>query len=161
MKIYYALVHKDAGSAYGISFPDLPGCFGASDSEGDLAAAAQTALALYAQDEPSLPEPRSIPQLQGDRAIKAELAAGAVLLAVPLIVVARKARYNVMLDVDLVAGVDYQARALGISRSEFLAASVRAHLATHVGAVVTTSARPGRGAASGSGSTTKRVAKKT
>ena len=103
MKTYYALVHKDAGSAYGITFPDLPGCFGASDDEVDISEAAQSALVLYAQDCVSLPQPRSIPELQADRAIKADLADGAVLLAVPLIVVERKARYNVMLDVDLVA----------------------------------------------------------
>ncbi|MEQ1696097.1 MAG: type II toxin-antitoxin system HicB family antitoxin [Hyphomicrobiaceae bacterium] len=131
MRTYYALVHKDAGSAYGITFPDLPGCFGASDAEGDISEAAQSALVLYAQDEARLPEPRTIPQLQADREIKRELAAGAILLAVPLIVVERKARYNVILDVDLVAGVDQKARTMGISRSEYLAASLIDRLSAH------------------------------
>jgi len=61
MKVYYALVHKDKGSAYGITFPDLPGCFGACDAHADISEAAQTALVLFAQDETDLPNPRSIP----------------------------------------------------------------------------------------------------
>ena len=35
MNTYLALIHKDDDSAYGVSFPDLPGCFSA-----DLAAGA-------------------------------------------------------------------------------------------------------------------------
>ena len=36
MNTYFALVHKDAGSAYGISFPDLPGCFSAADEDAEV-----------------------------------------------------------------------------------------------------------------------------
>lgn len=36
MKTYFALVHKDEVGAYGISFPDLPGCFSAADDLDDL-----------------------------------------------------------------------------------------------------------------------------
>ena len=128
MKLYYALVHKDKGSAYGITFPDLPGCFGASDEDGDLLSAAQEALMLYVEDEADVAAPRSLPELQRDCAISRELAAGAVLLAVPLIELERKGRYNVMLDVDLVAGIDRKARLLGVSRSEFLAESAGVRL---------------------------------
>jgi hypothetical protein len=31
MKYFYAVVHKDEGSAFGVHFPDLPGCFSAAD----------------------------------------------------------------------------------------------------------------------------------
>jgi len=137
MKVYYALIHKDADSAYGITFPDLPGCFGAADAETDVHEAGQTALTLYAQDEVGLPPPRTLSEIQADRFVKTELARGAVLLAVPLIVVERKARYNVMLDVDLVAGVDREARMMGISRSEFLTHTVRDHFKTRAGVAVT------------------------
>ena len=136
MNVYYALIHKDSGSAYGVTFPDLPGCFSAADAETDIHAAAQEALVLYAQGETGIPQPRSMPDLQADPAIKAELAAGAVLMAVPLIVVARRARYNVMLDVDLVAGVDRQARVAGTSRSEFLSAALKDRLKATAGAAV-------------------------
>jgi predicted RNase H-like HicB family nuclease len=82
MKTYYALVHKDEGSAFGVSFPDLPGCFGAADEEADIHEAAVSALVFYAHDESNLPEPRSMPQLER----------GAVLLAIPFISARPKAR---------------------------------------------------------------------
>ena len=44
MKTYLALVHKDADSAYGLTFPDLPGCFAAADAEGDILRNAVEAL---------------------------------------------------------------------------------------------------------------------
>jgi predicted RNase H-like HicB family nuclease len=30
--IFIAVVHKDPDSAFGISFPDLPGCFSSAES---------------------------------------------------------------------------------------------------------------------------------
>ena len=44
---YIALVHKEAGSAYGVSFPDLPGCVSAGDSFEDAVASAIEALGLH------------------------------------------------------------------------------------------------------------------
>jgi predicted RNase H-like HicB family nuclease len=29
---YIALVHKDNGTSYGVSFPDVPGCISAGDT---------------------------------------------------------------------------------------------------------------------------------
>jgi predicted RNase H-like HicB family nuclease len=31
MRYYHAVVHKDADSAFGVHFPDLPGCFSAAE----------------------------------------------------------------------------------------------------------------------------------
>jgi hypothetical protein len=31
---YVALVHKDEGTSYGVSFPDFPGCISAGDTMG-------------------------------------------------------------------------------------------------------------------------------
>ncbi len=36
MKYFYAVVNKDEGSAYGVHFPDLPGCFSAADDPNDV-----------------------------------------------------------------------------------------------------------------------------
>ena len=33
MQYFYAIVHKDPDSAFGVEFPDLPGYFSAADSE--------------------------------------------------------------------------------------------------------------------------------
>ena len=135
MNTYFALVHKDADSAFGASFPDLPGCFSAADAESDIYREAQTALALYAHDAESLPAARSIAELQSDPAIRAELAGGAFLIAVPLIISQRKSRYNIMLDPALVEGVDVTAETLGISRSSFIAQSLVERLTRDVNGV--------------------------
>jgi len=135
MRNYWALVHKDDGSAFGISFPDIPGCFAAADEEADLFEAAQEALALYAQDETELPPPRASGEVHRDPAVRAELDAGAMLISVPLIQVARKARYNVVLDTELVKSVDETARLAGVSRSEYIAVALTDRLKADRGAV--------------------------
>ena len=49
MKIFYGLVHKENDSAFGITFPDAPGCFSAADEESDLLTNAQEALSLFVE----------------------------------------------------------------------------------------------------------------
>ncbi len=136
MKTYYALVHKDADSAFGITFPDLPGCFSAADDEDEIFAGAQSALALYASDETSLPRARSFSELRADAEVRAEIATGAFLIAVPFIAIQKKSRYNLMLPSELVEGVDQTAQALGVSRSEFVSEAIGARLEAQAGAVV-------------------------
>src|SRR5438046_10694111 len=47
MTTYIALIHKDADSDYGISFPDLPGCVTAGSTIDEAMAMAREALALH------------------------------------------------------------------------------------------------------------------
>jgi predicted RNase H-like HicB family nuclease len=54
MKTFIALVHKDEDSAWGVSFPDLPGCFSAADTLADVLPQAGEALELWFEDEPWL-----------------------------------------------------------------------------------------------------------
>jgi predicted RNase H-like HicB family nuclease len=42
---YIALVHKDEGTSYGVSFPDVPGCISAGDTFDDAIENAAEALA--------------------------------------------------------------------------------------------------------------------
>ena len=42
----FAVLHHDTGSAFGLTFPDVPGCFAASDDLHALAEAAEDALSL-------------------------------------------------------------------------------------------------------------------
>ncbi|HMN71765.1 MAG TPA: type II toxin-antitoxin system HicB family antitoxin [Rhodoblastus sp.] len=44
MKPYIVIVHKDPDSAYGMTFPDAPGCFSAADDIDDLFVMAKEAL---------------------------------------------------------------------------------------------------------------------
>ncbi len=134
MKVFYGLVHKDKHSAFGITFPDAPGCFSAADEEVDLLTNAQEALSLYIEGE-AVPHTRSIAELLRDKNIAGEIASGAFVIAVPLIESRRKSRYNLMLDEDLVEGVDRVAKVAGVSRSEFIAQAVQSQLKGEVLAV--------------------------
>lgn len=146
MLTFYAIVHKDADSAFGVTFPDLPGCFSASDTEAEIYANAQEALALYLEDASDIPEPRSIEDLRREPDIRADLAAGAFVIGVPLVFSARKERFNLMLDRAQVESVDEIARTVGVSRSEFVSRAIEMRLTEEVGAAVLRRAAPRVGA---------------
>ena len=51
MIVYHAVVHKDQGSAWGVHFPDLPGCFSATDELDEVQANASEAVMPYLEGE--------------------------------------------------------------------------------------------------------------
>jgi len=65
---YIALVHKDEGTSYGVSFPDVPGCIAAGDTFEEAIANAAEALeshfALMKADGDAIPAPRTFEQLR-------------------------------------------------------------------------------------------------
>jgi predicted RNase H-like HicB family nuclease len=71
MRHYIALIHKDAGSDYGVSFPDLPGSVTAGVDLDDAMRRAEEALALHltgmAEDGEVIPEPSSLETVMADR----------------------------------------------------------------------------------------------
>ncbi|HXG78506.1 MAG TPA: type II toxin-antitoxin system HicB family antitoxin [Methyloceanibacter sp.] len=88
MTHYIAIIHKEPGSIYGVSFPDLPGVAAAADSLDAALFEAAEALAFAAEDWEQLtgtpfPAPRSLDILRADAEF-ASLAADAVVAAVPL-----------------------------------------------------------------------------
>jgi predicted RNase H-like HicB family nuclease len=70
MSGYVALVHKDEGTSYGVSFPDVPACIAAGDTFEEAIANAAEALAshfaLMKADSDAIPAPRSFEQLRCD-----------------------------------------------------------------------------------------------
>lgn len=119
MKTYLALVQKDEDSAFGISFPDLPGCFSAADDEKDILPNAVEALELWFEDEPQQ-EPRKLQAIAEE--VADDLAAGAFLIAVPHIRrLSKQRRVNVSFDAGTLDAVDTAALQLGLTRSGFLA----------------------------------------
>lgn len=70
MPAYIALLHKDAGSQYGVSFPDLPGCVSAGADWAQARVMAEEALRLHlrgmAEDGEELPEPSSFESIMSD-----------------------------------------------------------------------------------------------
>jgi predicted RNase H-like HicB family nuclease len=67
---YIALVHKDEGTSYGVSFPDVPGCIAAGDTFEEAIANAAEAVAshfaLMKADGDTIPTPRSFERLRRD-----------------------------------------------------------------------------------------------
>lgn len=118
MKTYLALVHKEANSAYGLSFPDLPGCFAAADNESDILRAGVEALELWFEEE-AVVDPRGPEAIS--REVAGDLAAGAFLIAVPLVQPqSRQKRVNISLDAGTLSAIDSAAVGLGLTRSGFL-----------------------------------------
>lgn len=87
MSHYIALIHKDADSCYGVSFPDVPGVFTAGDTIDEAMQKAAEVLTFAAEDWSTLTgrawpnartidELRAVPEFQDD-------AAEAVIAAVP------------------------------------------------------------------------------
>jgi len=74
---YVALVHKDEGTSYGVSFPDLPGCISAGDTMDEALANAAEALAghlaLMRSDGDVVGKPRSISAVRGDATLADDL----------------------------------------------------------------------------------------
>jgi predicted RNase H-like HicB family nuclease len=125
MRYYIAVVHKEEASAFGLHFPDVPGCFSASDRMEDLIANGAEALSLYAEDV-AVPDPRSIEQIRNDADVRADLATGAFLVAVPLIENDSKvARVNVTMERGMLKAIDAAAKARNLTRSAFLAQAAR------------------------------------
>ena len=115
---YFAVVHKDDDSAFGISFPDLPGCFSAADREEDIIPNAIEALSLWFEDE-ELVAPGAIGTIR-KQAIE-DLAEGAFLMQIPYLErTGRTGRYNVSLDTGVVKMIDSAARTRKMTRSAFL-----------------------------------------
>jgi predicted RNase H-like HicB family nuclease len=67
---YIALVHKDKGTSYGVSFPDVPGCISAGDTFEEAIDNASQALAghlaIMEVDGDPIPDARSLEELKED-----------------------------------------------------------------------------------------------
>ena len=121
MRYYIGVVHQDGDSAYGVHFPDVPGCFSAADAIDDLLTNASEALSLHLEDE-TLPDARPLDAVREDDDVAKDLGEGAFLLAVPFIRLSgRTTRANITMDASLLAAVDQTAKERGLTRSSFLA----------------------------------------
>ena len=84
MRHFIALIHKDADSDFGVSFPDLPGVISAGSTLDEARAMAAEALAFHlegmAEDGEAVPEPSSIEEIM---AVRENLDGVAVLIQAP------------------------------------------------------------------------------
>ncbi|MFA5120274.1 type II toxin-antitoxin system HicB family antitoxin [Zavarzinia sp.] len=122
---YIALIHKEAESDFGVSFPDFPGCVTAGSSLDEARAEAQEALALHVEgmieDGEALPEPSTLAAVMAERENRDAVA---FMVQLPQ-KASRTVRVNITLPEDLLAEIDRHAEAHGYTRSGFLAAAAR------------------------------------
>lgn len=121
MRYYIALIRKDENSAYGVEFPDFPGCISAGDPLQDTAQSARKALALHVEglveDGEFIPEPSQLEDIDSE---------GAVATLVPLSETpGRVVRLNITMDETLLKAIDETSRREGMSRSAYLAHGAR------------------------------------
>jgi predicted RNase H-like HicB family nuclease len=65
--LYPVYVHKDPESAYGVTFPDFPGCFSAADELDEIPRLAQEAVEVHFEGEDvEIPSPTAIEELAAD-----------------------------------------------------------------------------------------------
>lgn len=120
MQTYIAVVDKDPSSAYGVWFPDVPGCFSAADTSDALFEKATEALSLHI-DPGDVPQARTIDALRSDPEVTQALRDGAYLLAIPYFLpTERIVRANISIDQGSLLAIDETARQRGMTRSAFM-----------------------------------------
>lgn len=128
MHFYTAIIHQDGDSAFGISFPDLPGCFAASDDWNGIMAAATEALDLWFEDMPDT-APADLNAIRQRKDVSDAIAAGAVMMPIPYISADTTVqRVNITMERGLIRAIDETAKARGMNRSSFLASAARREL---------------------------------
>lgn len=130
MRSYIALIHKEADSDYGVSFPDLPGCITAGTTLDEARVMAIEALSFHlegmAQDGEAVPEPSNLDSVMAD-AVNRDGVAILIEAAAPSM---RAVRVNITLPADLLERIDARAERDGFTRSGFLAQAARKLVST-------------------------------
>ncbi len=124
MAHYIALIHKDAESDYGVSFPDFPGCITAGVTLDEARAMAVEALGLHIEglieDGEAVPEPSSLEAVMQDPENR-----DGVAILVSAAIKAKAVRVNITLPEDTLRQIDQFAEEHGFTRSGFLAQAAR------------------------------------
>ncbi len=127
------VIHKDSGSDYGVTVPDLPGCFSAGSTFDDALEKAEEAIECHVEamlmDGERVPVPQSIEVYNKKSQYKGGVWA---LVSVDLSKLSGKAkRINITLPEYLLYQMDEYASSHGESRSGMLAHAALEYIATH------------------------------
>jgi len=121
MANYIAVVHKEAKSDFGVSFPDFPGCITAGKNIDEAKDMAQEALTLHIQgmleDGEQLPAPSRLEEIMSDPDYANAIAY--LVISVPD-AKPRTVRVNVTVPEMTLKQIDAAAKKRGMSRSSFL-----------------------------------------
>jgi predicted RNase H-like HicB family nuclease/predicted RNA binding protein YcfA (HicA-like mRNA interferase family) len=122
-----AFVHEE-DAAYGISFPDFPGCVAGGRTLDEVVRRGTDALAFHIdgmiEEGLDIPEPRSLEAVRDDLPEKR----APLLVAVSLEIPSKIERVNITIDKRLLDQIDRAADAAGDNRSQWLAEAARTRL---------------------------------
>ncbi len=120
MRYYIGLIHKDANSDYGVSFPDFPGCISVGRDLDEARAMAEEVLAFHVEgmieDGEAIPEPSAFGTVMADR----ENRDGVAILVALKGAAVKAVRVNVTIPEDVLDRIDRFATERGLNRSGFL-----------------------------------------
>ena len=123
---YPALIHKDTHSDYGVSVPDLPGCFSAGETIEEAVAMAREAIELHLEgmleDDADIPLPSDIQSLQVTLA-DAENGTWALVEVDTDALMGPAERINITIPRHALRKIDAAAQQSGLNRSQFLTQS--------------------------------------
>lgn len=130
---YPVVIHKDRDSDYGVTVPDLPGCFSAGETMDDALAQAVEAIECHFEglllDNEPLPTPQTISIHQQNPDYQDGVWA---LVTVDLSKISGKARrVNITLPERLLTIMDQYAVQRGETRSGLIAEATMAYIASH------------------------------
>ena len=116
---YIAVIHKEQGTAYGVTLPDFPGCFSAADTLDEVPHNIQEAVELWADDEDVEPP---IPSCF-ETIAQSEAAQDGMLMVVDInfdFLDQKVVPVNLSMPIYIRNRIDKAAKARGMTRSAFL-----------------------------------------
>lgn len=126
MKFYPVIVHKDPKSSFGVTIPDLPGCFSAGATLNDALRNVQDAVEVHLQGEDIAPEPSTLDHWARHPDWHEALADAHAIALAPVDLSFMNdvtVRVNITARKSELAIVDRAARQLNMDRSAYLVVS--------------------------------------
>lgn len=129
MAAVVAFIHGAAG-AYGVSFPDFPGCIAGGASLEDALRSGREALAFHIEgmleDGQPLPQTLLTPDdILADPEFAFEVSEPHLLSAIEIDLPGKSQRVNITIDERLLSRIDQAAKTRGMTRSAYLAEAAR------------------------------------
>ena len=123
---YIAIVHKDSGTAYGVTLPDFPGCFSAADTLDEVPEKVQEAVELYAEGEAFTPPvPMSL-----EKAAELDESRDGILMLVDVsfdFLDERVVPVNISMPASMRDRISKAAKGKGLTRSAYLVQAAQAY----------------------------------
>lgn len=130
---YPVYLEKDIESDYGVTIPDLPGCFSAGETIEEAMENAEEAILTHIEgmlmDNETIPNPSSIEELKKENNLKNVIWS---IVAIDIGKLSKEVkRINVTIPENILSKIDSYAEKEGESRSGFLASAAMEYIAQH------------------------------